>query len=783
MNKELFNGSLETDDFNNDDRIAVGKPNVEGSKTMLWSRFKVLVQSWITGVSQIFTDETLTGDGTEENPLSVVDSGSEFDLAYAINDANEKLTLVDADTFAITDSEESATLKRTYFSIIKSTLKTYFDAIYQAAGATGDMILAGVQSVTGLKTFDKDKIAMKGTSTGKNTISVANTSASDYTNTIPAKSGTFAMTSDVVSFRKIKYGRLYNFPAINNANFAPVGWHVPIRDEWNTLGSGNGGAVKEIGLTYWNTPNEGATNSLFFNAKGNGYRAKAGSFSSKKVYAYLGTKSTTGIYYYNGFLSYYNADLTSTFNDKGDGLGVRFVKDDSVNPGSLTDVDGNVYRTVKIGSKVWLADNWACTKLNDGTPIANLTDNSAWNADSAGAYCDYDNDITNVFEDVNAESDPIFMQWLQSVYVPFDIASTSHAATAKGSFADNDEIPIVDSESSNALRKNLWSVVKSSLKTYFDGLYVAVVAGSRLITSAESTLLGNTSGTNSGNETATSIGTINHATSAKGSFVDNDEIPIIDSEASNVLKKNLWSVMKSTLKTYFDGLYATITKTIGYTTTATAAGTTTLDVNSNKNQFFTGSNIQTIIMPVTNTLTLGRQFIIRNLSTYAGLSLTIQASDTSQIIQTGRCETIILTCIDVSGTTNAAWDVTRENAAVEYILIPSGDLTTACTPGTTKAFTFLNFNFKLLAVYGYLGTVCTGSTFIFDINNGANSFLTTKLSIDASENTSGTAASAATINATYEDYTANTIITIDFDQTGATIAGAGPGVILKVKRT
>jgi len=61
----------------------------------------------------------------------------------------------------------------------------------------GDMVLASIQSVTGLKTFDKDKIAMKGTSTGVNTISVANTSATSYTNTLPAKDGTFAMTSDI----------------------------------------------------------------------------------------------------------------------------------------------------------------------------------------------------------------------------------------------------------------------------------------------------------------------------------------------------------------------------------------------------------------------------------------------------------------------------------------------------------------------------------------------------------------------------------------------------------
>lgn len=63
----------------------------------------------------------------------------------------------------------------------------------------GDMVLADVQSVTGLKTFDKDKLAMKGTSTGVTTISTANTGASNYTATLQAATGTVAYTSDIPS--------------------------------------------------------------------------------------------------------------------------------------------------------------------------------------------------------------------------------------------------------------------------------------------------------------------------------------------------------------------------------------------------------------------------------------------------------------------------------------------------------------------------------------------------------------------------------------------------------
>jgi len=44
-------------------------------------------------------------------------------------------------------------------------------------------------------------------------------------------------------------------------------------------------------------------------------------------------------------------------------------------------------------------------------------------------------------------------------------------STAKGSIADNDGFTMLDSASSNATKKVLWNVIKSTLKTYFDTLY------------------------------------------------------------------------------------------------------------------------------------------------------------------------------------------------------------------------------------------------------------------------------------------------------------------------
>jgi uncharacterized protein (TIGR02145 family) len=61
----------------------------------------------------------------------------------------------------------------------------------------------------------------------------------------------------------------------------------------------------------------------------------------------------------------------------------------------ITDIDGNAYKIVAIGTQVWMAENLKTTKYNDGTAIPKVTDNSSWTANTTGAYCDYDNDPIN----------------------------------------------------------------------------------------------------------------------------------------------------------------------------------------------------------------------------------------------------------------------------------------------------------------------------------------------------------------------------------------------------
>jgi hypothetical protein len=92
---------------------------------------------------------------------------------------------------------------------------------------------------------------------------------------------------------------------------------------------------------------------------------------------------------------------------------------------------------------------------------------------------------------------------------------------------------------------------------------------------------------------------------------------------------------------------------MGYSTTATAAGTTTLTISSNYRQFFTGTLAQTIVLPVTSTLVTGIAYEIENNST--GL-LTVNSSGGNLVgtIPAGVCAHAV--CIGTTLTTAADWD-------------------------------------------------------------------------------------------------------------------------------
>ncbi len=65
---------------------------------------------------------------------------------------------------------------------------------------------------------------------------------------------------------------------------------------------------------------------------------------------------------------------------------------------TLTDIDGNSYRTVRIGTQVWMAENLRVTHYRNGDSVPVVTDHAEWSKLTTGACCSYENDDAQVAE-------------------------------------------------------------------------------------------------------------------------------------------------------------------------------------------------------------------------------------------------------------------------------------------------------------------------------------------------------------------------------------------------
>jgi uncharacterized protein (TIGR02145 family) len=61
----------------------------------------------------------------------------------------------------------------------------------------------------------------------------------------------------------------------------------------------------------------------------------------------------------------------------------------------VKDYDGNVYKTVKIGTRVWMAENLKVIHYRNGDPIPNVKESTQWKELTTGAYCDVKNKPDN----------------------------------------------------------------------------------------------------------------------------------------------------------------------------------------------------------------------------------------------------------------------------------------------------------------------------------------------------------------------------------------------------
>ena len=70
----------------------------------------------------------------------------------------------------------------------------------------------------------------------------------------------------------------------------------------------------------------------------------------------------------------------------------RSVGTAAISYGTVTDIDGNGFTTVAIGTQEWMAENLRVTHYRNGGEIPNVTGNAAWTALTSGARCSPEND-------------------------------------------------------------------------------------------------------------------------------------------------------------------------------------------------------------------------------------------------------------------------------------------------------------------------------------------------------------------------------------------------------
>jgi uncharacterized protein (TIGR02145 family) len=144
-----------------------------------------------------------------------------------------------------------------------------------------------------------------------------------------------------------------------------------------TITSGGGGPVTARGVCYSTSPNPTLSNKKTIDGTG------TGSYSSS-----IGSLLVNTTYYARAYAT----------NVAGTAYGseVSFTTTSQLytNGGGVTDLDGNAYTSVIVGTQEWMVQNLKTTKYANGDPIPNVTDSAQWKGLSSGAWCYLNNDTS-----------------------------------------------------------------------------------------------------------------------------------------------------------------------------------------------------------------------------------------------------------------------------------------------------------------------------------------------------------------------------------------------------
>ena len=147
---------------------------------------------------------------------------------------------------------------------------------------------------------------------------------------------------------------------------------------------GNGGS--HSGQTVTSTGVSGLTATLAAGNFANGF--------GNLIYTITGTPGSIGTASFALNIGGRICTLTRTVGQTGitqHSCGATNIHNPAKTYGSITDQQGNVYKTVVIGTQEWMAENLRTSIYLNGDPITNVTDATQWSNSTTGAWCNYDN--------------------------------------------------------------------------------------------------------------------------------------------------------------------------------------------------------------------------------------------------------------------------------------------------------------------------------------------------------------------------------------------------------
>ncbi|MCX6223034.1 MAG: fibrobacter succinogenes major paralogous domain-containing protein [Bacteroidia bacterium] len=318
---------------------------------------------WGTSTNPSITDNKTSdsnGPGIYTSNLTGLSAGTTYYVrAYATNSAGTSY----GNEISFTSSIVSPVLTTQAISLITTTSATSGGNITSAGGGT--ITARGVCWSTSTGPTINNTKTSDGTGAGSFVSSLTGLTVATtyYVRAYATNSAGTSYGNEVV------FSTAANLPTLTTATISALSY-ASVTSGGNISADG-GGAIISRGVC-WSTANN-PTISDNKTTDGTG----SGIFTS----SVSGLTATT-TYYLRAYAT----------NSAGTAYGNQISFTTTVAPPTVTDIDGNVYNMITIGTQVWMKENLKTTKYNDGTAIPFVTGNSAWLTLRTPGYCWYNTD-------------------------------------------------------------------------------------------------------------------------------------------------------------------------------------------------------------------------------------------------------------------------------------------------------------------------------------------------------------------------------------------------------